>query len=149
MWVFVHCDSTSKYNRKCLMHVPYSFWPVQLVSLLPWQHEMHDGKCALHDGKMCSCTLCQCTCACWHPGCFHGDRKYRDKTGTILYAASFLTYMSGFTLWNIDNIYCQNLRSVAPLVGCSGWMGCEVGLLVGSSSGSLGFCQVIDQIGIV
>ncbi|KAK7090799.1 alkaline ceramidase 3-like [Littorina saxatilis] len=56
--------------------------------------------------------------------------KYQSKTGILLYASSFATYMSGFLLWNIDNVYCQNLRSfrrdqihtaATPLFECHAW----------------------------
>ncbi|XP_076453756.1 alkaline ceramidase 3-like isoform X1 [Babylonia areolata] len=56
--------------------------------------------------------------------------KYQNKVGTMLYVSSFLTYMSGFILWNIDNIYCQHLRSLrrdklhsaaTPLFECHAW----------------------------
>lgn len=56
--------------------------------------------------------------------------KYPDRTGRLLYAISFLTYMSGFILWNIDNIFCHRLRTLrrdavheaaTPLFECHAW----------------------------
>lgn len=39
------------------------------------------------------------------------SRKY--KVNSLLYLVSSGTYLSGFLLWNVDNIFCHQLRYVA------------------------------------
>jgi hypothetical protein len=56
------------------------------------------------------CVFCFCVYICGNVSHFTVFRKYRNKTGSLLYLASFVTYMSGFLLWNIDNMYCHHLR---------------------------------------
>ncbi|KAL8594789.1 hypothetical protein ACOMHN_047507 [Nucella lapillus] len=63
--------------------------------------------------------------------------KYGNRVGTLLYLSSFVTYMSGFLLWNVDNLYCQHLRSLrrdkvhlaaTPLLECHAWWHILAGL---------------------